>query len=55
MKDMYAVSEEKIREVIEKDGMSPFFVIKIAMSYLRNPTEPSKEDKIKLMEIMDIL
>ncbi len=46
---------QKIDDIIQSGTLTPFEVISRAMAYLRNPDEPSKEDKIRLMEIMDIL
>jgi hypothetical protein len=46
---------EAIDRMIQSGVYTPYEVISRAMAYLRNPTEPSKEDKIRLMEIMDVL
>jgi hypothetical protein len=54
LKDKIAAGEA-IDRMIQSGVYTPYDVISRAMAYLRNPTEPSREDKIRLLEIMDVL
>jgi hypothetical protein len=48
-------AEIVVRDLVESGQIVPDELIEIALSYLRNPTEPSKKDKIVILEMMGML
>ncbi len=48
-------SKQVLMHIIESGQMTPLEVIEAALPYLRNPTEPDKADKIRIMEMIGAL
>jgi hypothetical protein len=48
--------EDNIRCIIESGSLTPYEVINIALAYIRNSSgRPSREDTIKLLDMIDVL
>jgi hypothetical protein len=48
-------AERVVRDLVESGQIIPDELIEIALSYLRNPTEPNKADKIRILEMMGMI